>query len=209
MVPRCRTGQAQPGRSDIAAPFGHIASSGARRICAGSCEPMPAITITLERIGRWTKMRRPFAPFSGSGTSCHKRSSVGFIIATFGFRFSVHTAVVPKIRSGGARGAASSGGPWGHPRLHRQQTLALHLFAGELAGAADGFRFLPGSLLGGFFVTAAELHLAEDALALHLFLQHPIVWPLHPTPIPRNEAAEGCSKGNRAALSFCSKPANQ
>jgi len=35
------------------------------------------------------------------------------------------------------RGAASSGGPWDHPRLHRQQTLALHLFAGELAGAAD------------------------------------------------------------------------
>ena len=73
----------------------------------------------------------------------------------------------------GARGAASSGGPWDHPRLHRQQTLALHLFAGEFASAADGFRFLPDSLLGGFFVAAAELHLAEDALALHLFLQHP------------------------------------
>src|SRR6185369_5058186 len=78
-----------------------------------------------------------------------------------------------RSEAGGARGAASSGGPWDHPRLHRQQTLALHLFAGELAGAADGFRFLPDSLLGGFFVTAAEPHLAEDALALHLFLQHP------------------------------------
>ena len=93
----------------------------------------------------------------------------------FGPRFlsRVSATVVPKIRSGGARGAASSGGPWDDPWLHRQQTLALHLFAGELAGAADGFRFLPDSLLGGFFVTAAEPHLAEDALALHLFLQHP------------------------------------
>jgi hypothetical protein len=76
-------------------------------------------------------------------------------------------------KRGARAGAASSGGSWDHPRLHRQQTLALHLFAGELAGAADGFRFLPDSLLGGFFVTAAEPHLAEDALALHLFLQHP------------------------------------
>src|SRR6476661_917476 len=79
----------------------------------------------------------------------------------------------PRSEAGGARGAASSGGLWDHPRLHRQQTFALHLFAGELAGAADGFRFLPDSPLGGFFVTAAEPHLAEDALALHLFLQHP------------------------------------
>src|SRR3974390_3138678 len=71
-----------------------ISSSGARRICAGSCEPMPAITMTSERTGHWTKMRRPFVPFNGSGTSCHKRSSVGFIIATSGFRFSVHTGVI-------------------------------------------------------------------------------------------------------------------
>ena len=35
-----------------------------------------------------------------------------------------------------------------------------------------GFRLLPDSLLGGFLVMAAELHLAEDALALHLLLQH-------------------------------------
>jgi hypothetical protein len=33
----------------------------------------------------------PFVPFNGLGTSRHKRSSVSFIIATFGFRFSVHT----------------------------------------------------------------------------------------------------------------------
>jgi hypothetical protein len=49
----------------------------------------------------------------------------------------------------------------------------LQLFAGELAGAADGFRFLSDSPLGGFFVMAAKLHLAEYALALHLPLQHP------------------------------------
>src|SRR3979409_221552 len=71
-----------------------------------------------------------------------------------------------------AAGGAARGAGAGHDlRLHREQTLALHFLARELAGAADGFRFLPGSLFGGFLVMAAQLHLAEDALALHLFLQ--------------------------------------
>jgi hypothetical protein len=47
----------------------------------------------------------------------------------------------------------------------------LQLFTGELAGAADGFRLLTDSPLGGFFVMATEFHLAEYALALHLPLQ--------------------------------------
>jgi hypothetical protein len=38
-------------------------------------------------------------------------------------------------------------------------------------GAADGLRLLPNSSLRGFFVMAAEFHLAEDALALHLLLR--------------------------------------
>ena len=78
----------------------------------------------------------------------------------------------PRSEAGRALGAASSRGPWDHPRLHRQQALALQFLARELAGAADGFRLLSDSLLGGFLVMAAELHLAEDALALHLLLQH-------------------------------------
>src|SRR4029450_5156002 len=41
----------------------------------------------------WTKMPQRFARFSGSGPSHHTRSLVGFIIITFGFRFSVHTGV--------------------------------------------------------------------------------------------------------------------
>src|SRR5258707_15801210 len=77
-----------------------------------------------------------------------------------------------RIEAGRARGAASSRGPEDHPRLHRQQALALQFLARELAGAADGFRLLSDSLLGGLLVMAAELHLAEDALALHLLLQH-------------------------------------
>src|SRR5581483_1479358 len=56
-------------------------------------------------------------------------------------------------------------------RLHRQQAFALQLLARELARAAHGFGLFAGLLLGGFFVMAAELHLAEDALTLHLFLQ--------------------------------------
>src|SRR6478609_3173152 len=57
-------------------------------------------------------------------------------------------------------------------RLHRQQAFALQLLAGELARAAYGFRPFAGFLLGGFFIMAAELHLAENTLALHLLLQH-------------------------------------
>ena len=77
-----------------------------------------------------------------------------------------------KIKSEECARAASSGSPRNHPRLHRQQTLALQLFASELAGAADGLRLLPNSSLGWLFVMAAEFHLAEDALALHLLLKH-------------------------------------
>jgi hypothetical protein len=74
--------------------------------------------------------------------------------------------------AGAARGAASSLGSWDHPGLHRQQAVALHFLAGELAGTADSFRLLPRFLFRGFLVMAAELHLAEDALAQHLLLQH-------------------------------------
>ena len=40
---------------------------------------------------------RRFVPFSGSGTSRHTRSSVGFITITYGFRFSVQTEVALEI----------------------------------------------------------------------------------------------------------------
>src|ERR1700716_3412421 len=56
-------------------------------------------------------------------------------------------------------------------RLHRQQAFALQLLAGELARAAHGFGLFTGLLFGGLFIMAAELHLAENALALHLLLQ--------------------------------------
>jgi pimeloyl-ACP methyl ester carboxylesterase len=67
-------------------------------------------------------------------------------------------------------GPACSAGRHGL-RLHRQQALALHAFAGELARPADRFRLFAGLLFGGFFVMAAELHLAENALALHFLLE--------------------------------------
>src|ERR1035437_1027221 len=110
--------------------------------------------------GRSAKITRPgiYRLTHRCPMSCTTRSSADFQLAA------------PRSEAGGARGAAFCRGPWDHPRLHRQQTLALHLFAGELAGPADGFRLLPDSLLGGFLVMAAELHLAEDALALHLLL---------------------------------------
>ena len=51
-------------------------------------------TTTSERIGHWTKTRRPFARFSGPESSVHTRYSADFIITTSGFRFSVHTVLV-------------------------------------------------------------------------------------------------------------------
>src|SRR5689334_11079635 len=56
-------------------------------------------------------------------------------------------------------------------RLHRQQAFALQLLAGQLARAAHGFGLFTSLLLGGLLVMSAELHLAENALALHLLLQ--------------------------------------
>src|ERR1044071_7897613 len=55
--------------------------------------------------------------------------------------------------------------------LAGQQTLALHLLARKLAGPADRFPLFPRPLFGWLFVMAAELHLAENALALHLLFE--------------------------------------
>src|SRR4051794_4851293 len=72
---------------------------------------------------------------------------------------------------GGAGQKSLAGTEQGRLRLHRQEALALHLLAGELSGAADGLGLLAGALLGRLFVMTAQLHLAKDALALHLLLQ--------------------------------------
>jgi hypothetical protein len=75
------------------------------------------------------------------------------------------------LEAGTARRAGSSRNPRGDPRLHRQQTLALQFLARELAGAAERFRLLSGSLFGWFFVVATKLHLAKNTFALHLLLE--------------------------------------
>jgi hypothetical protein len=67
---------------------------------------------------------------------------------------------LPRSVAGAARGAAASRGSW-DPGLHRQQALALHFLARELAGAADSFRLLPRFLFRGFLVTAAELRILK------------------------------------------------
>src|SRR6266516_3367950 len=69
------------------------------------------------------------------------------------------------------RRRARSADPGGGLGLAGQQALALRALARQLARPADGFRPLARLLLGGFFVMAAELHLAENALALHFLLQ--------------------------------------
>jgi hypothetical protein len=51
------------------------------------------------------------------------------------------------------------------------EAFAVHALAEKLAGAADGFGLLAGALLGGLLIAAAQFHLAENALALHLLLE--------------------------------------
>jgi hypothetical protein len=56
---------------------------------------------------------------------------------------------------------------------HRDQAFALGLFPGRLARTPDGFCFLAGLALGGFFIRLAALHLTKNALALHFLFEHP------------------------------------
>ena len=67
------------------------------------------------------------------------------------------------------RGAGRASGRWAG--FHGQEALALEPLARELARAADGLGFLTRFLFGGFLVMTAQLHFAEDALALHLLLK--------------------------------------
>jgi hypothetical protein len=85
-----------------------------------------------------------------------------------------------RARSGGQPGgrfaigrSAASGAERlaGRLRLHGNQALALHALAGQLAGAANGFGLLTRLLLGRLLLMPAQLHLAEDTLALHLLFE--------------------------------------
>src|SRR5690349_20390807 len=72
-------------------------------------------------------------------------------------------------RPGRARSRATSAGRW--LWFHRQEPLALQSLARQFAGPADRLGLLARLSFGWFLVMAAQLHLAENALALHLFLQ--------------------------------------
>src|SRR5438128_8645874 len=86
---------------------------------------------------------------------------------------SAHAARAGSGTATAARTAALSAGTCAEHRLrlHRQQAFTLQLLARELAGAAYGFGLFTGLLLGGLFIMTAELHLAENPLALHLLFQ--------------------------------------
>ena len=68
----------------------------------------------------------------------------------------------PGVRRTGAAGPGAAS---------RQQALALRALAGQLAGAANGFRLLACPLLRRLLVMSAHLHFAENAFALHLLLE--------------------------------------
>src|SRR5712692_9453855 len=111
-------------------------------------------------------------------------------------------------RANSAGGADPGGGFW----LAGQQAFALRALARQLARPADRFRPLARLLLGWFFVMAAQLHLAENPLALHLLLQrleglvdivvaneNLHVFPLGCDSSPANTTARrGCAAAERA-----------
>src|SRR5262249_24735811 len=70
-----------------------------------------------------------------------------------------------------AAGARPTGAARHRLRLPGQEAFALGALARQLAGPADCLRPFPCLFLRWLFVVAAKFHLAEDALALHLFLE--------------------------------------
>src|SRR6266849_4133432 len=76
-------------------------------------------------------------------------------------------------KAGSARRAwrAAGAGPGRGARFHRQQALALQALARELACPANRLGLFTRLFFGRFLVVPAQLHLAENALALHLLLQ--------------------------------------
>ena len=75
-----------------------------------------------------------------------------------------------KLTAFNAPGAAPHR-PRRRARRARKQAFALGALAGQLAGAANGFRLLAGALLRRLLVMSAHLHFAENAFALHLLLE--------------------------------------
>jgi hypothetical protein len=55
--------------------------------------------------------------------------------------------------------------------LGGEETLTLQALAGQLAGAAHGFCLLTNALLRGLLKMPAQLHFAENPLALHLLFE--------------------------------------
>jgi hypothetical protein len=89
-------------------------SSGARCICAESCDPMRIITTASERIDPWTRMRRSSARFSQPVSSVHAPSWADFTTITSVLKFSVHTradGAISRNLANPRSGVASSGGP--------------------------------------------------------------------------------------------------
>jgi len=57
------------------------------------------------------------------------------------------------------------------PDRASDQAFALGPLAGQLAGAADGFRSFTRTLFGGLFEIRPALHFAESAFPLHLLFE--------------------------------------
>src|ERR1700730_6486983 len=100
-----------------------------------------------------------------------RRSAMAAAEAATAAKAAAPTAAKSAATETAGPAAAAAGRARHDLGLRGQKSLALGAVARELARTADRFRFLAGALLGGLFVMAAQLHLAENDLALHFLLE--------------------------------------
>src|SRR4029079_19007504 len=121
-----------------------------------------------ERLYSLAQARKRFVRFPGAGHN--DLAEHGALAEAMRF-IEEGTARAESSERGPTRAPGSAGRTGCGARLHGQQALSLHAFARKLAGAAYRLCFLARFSFRWLFVMAAKLHLAENALALHLLFQ--------------------------------------
>src|SRR5438477_5580426 len=138
------------------------------------------ITTEKNSIAKTTTQKRPRKNGDAKTTTQKRRrknDNAGTKARVIGFRsanfLSARAARAPAwaTPTAGTTPLRAGSGAEHRLRLHREQAFALQLLARELARATHGFGLFTRLLFGRFFIVTAELHLAENALALHFLLQ--------------------------------------
>ena len=133
--------------------------------------PAPDWQLTEEahRIERSFRFRN----FQGGGESTPEHCGISAACIDTPCRSSAaFQLAAPKIRSAARAGGRLFPGPLGSPAASSAAGPRAAISCVRACGRGGWLPPSPGLFLGGLLVMAAELHLAEDALALHLLLQH-------------------------------------